>query len=79
MTVYELTNATYKVNTVIIHLWKHDSMGHEVCHRITKQNTKEDKYAVSDTYEYRNCDVMFFSSPKRSTIEIWATDETYRD
>lgn len=72
MNVYELTNAMFKTKQITLHLCTHHTDDKETWELIDKVNTKEEKYATSDTYAYREFKVLMFEPTKRGHITIWA-------
>ena len=72
MNVYELTNAMFKTKQITLHLCTHHTDDTETWEQINKVNTKEEKYATSDTYAYREFKVLMFEPTKRGHITIWA-------
>lgn len=79
MTVYDLTMSfgTNWAKEVIINLWVHDNCGNEALKVIHKINTKSHSFETTDTYEYKNCKVIFFRALKKGVIDIVAVDESY--
>lgn len=72
MNVYELTNAMYKAKQITLHLCTHHTDDSETWELINKANTKEKKFATSDTYAYREFRVLMFEPTKKGHITIWA-------
>ncbi len=69
--VYDLTMKMAFAKEIIINLCVHHADDKETCWTVTKTNTKDDPYAVRDTFDYRDFEVIMFSAPRKNTFEIW--------
>lgn len=71
--VYDLTTRMFKTKQIEIALCTHyKSTGAEKWETVTKVNTKEDKHATSDTYAFKDCEVIMFEPVKKGHLKIWA-------
>lgn len=74
--IYNLTRDMHNVKRVDLVLWTHyNSTGAEKCNEVTKISTKADKFAPTDTYEFRDYSVIMFEAVKKGHLKIWGYRE----
>lgn len=71
MNVYELTSNMYKAKQITLHLCTHHIDDSETWEHINKANTKEERFATTDTYAYKEFSVLMFEPTKKGHITIW--------